>query len=204
MALSTYSDLQTAVANWLRRNDLAAAIPDFIALAEVRFSRELRLRSMETTATGTASGQTIAEPADLLKLQRLAITVSGAERELEYMSPKSIGRYAGYTSTPQFFTTMNQQIVLGPAADASYPYTIYYIAKVPALSSSNATNAILTNAPDVYLYAALLEAAPYLKDDARVTLWANAYQNAVQNLIQQDNEQQFPDTSLVVKSDVRL
>ena len=47
MALSTYSDLKTAIANFLARDDLTTQIPDFIRLAEARMSRELDTRSME-------------------------------------------------------------------------------------------------------------------------------------------------------------
>jgi hypothetical protein len=34
MAISTYSELQASIADWLNRTDLAAAFKDFIALAE--------------------------------------------------------------------------------------------------------------------------------------------------------------------------
>ena len=49
MAINTYSTLQTAVANWLDRDDLADRVPEFISLAEATFNRVLRIRSMETT-----------------------------------------------------------------------------------------------------------------------------------------------------------
>ena len=53
MAIGTYAELQTAVANWLDRGDLTDRIQEFIDLAEARINRNLRLRLMETTATGT-------------------------------------------------------------------------------------------------------------------------------------------------------
>jgi len=56
MAISTYSELQTAVANWLDRDDLTDRIPEFIALAEARFNRVLRLRSMESKQTASTIG----------------------------------------------------------------------------------------------------------------------------------------------------
>jgi len=58
MAISTYSELTTAVANWLDRDDLTLRIPEFIALAEAKFNRTLRLRSMEAKYTAdTVAGQ---------------------------------------------------------------------------------------------------------------------------------------------------
>ena len=46
MAINTYSTLQTAVANWLDRDDLTDRIPEFVSLAEATFNRTLRLRAM--------------------------------------------------------------------------------------------------------------------------------------------------------------
>ena len=44
MALATYSDLKTSIANWLDRSDLTDVIPDFIALAETRHKRDFKIR----------------------------------------------------------------------------------------------------------------------------------------------------------------
>ena len=49
MAISNYTELKTAVANWLDRDDLTDRIPEFIALAESRFNRLLRIRAMESS-----------------------------------------------------------------------------------------------------------------------------------------------------------
>ncbi len=46
MAISTYSDLKTTVANYLARSDLTSQIPDFITFAENRLRRDLRIRQM--------------------------------------------------------------------------------------------------------------------------------------------------------------
>ena len=47
MAIGTYSELQTAVANWLTRADLTSRIPEAIAMAEAEFNDTLRHRNME-------------------------------------------------------------------------------------------------------------------------------------------------------------
>ena len=43
MAIGTYAELKTAVANWLDRDDLTDRIPEFIALAEAKMNRNLRI-----------------------------------------------------------------------------------------------------------------------------------------------------------------
>lgn len=52
--ITNYADLQAAIANWLARADLTDQIPTFIALAEARLNRDLRLASMQVTRSGTA------------------------------------------------------------------------------------------------------------------------------------------------------
>ena len=39
MAISSYAELQTAIANFLARTGLNSVIPDFIQLAEARINR---------------------------------------------------------------------------------------------------------------------------------------------------------------------
>ena len=55
MAITTYSELQTAIANFLARDDLTSRIPEYIELAEARMSRELDTRSQEKRATAPSS-----------------------------------------------------------------------------------------------------------------------------------------------------
>ena len=50
ISFQDYAGLKAAVADWLGRDDLTGRIPDFIALAERRMARELRLRIMERRA----------------------------------------------------------------------------------------------------------------------------------------------------------
>ena len=71
MAISTYAELQTAIANFLARSDLTSQIPDFITLAEARMSRELETRSQEkrAQASTSASDEFISLPTDLRKIR---------------------------------------------------------------------------------------------------------------------------------------
>lgn len=61
------------------------------------------------------------------------------------------------------------------------------------LSAQNATNWILTDYPDVYLYGALMEAAPYLAEDERTGVWAQLYGAAVATLRGSVNNADFSD-----------
>ena len=155
MAISTYSELKTAIANFLARDDLTSVIPDFIQLAEATMSRELETRSQEkrATATLTADDEYIALPTDLrevreVKLNTTPITV------LTYYSPVALDQKfsSGGTGKPKGFSIVGDEMKLRPVPDSSYTAEIIYIGSITSLSDSNATNNILSRSPDAYLY----------------------------------------------------
>jgi hypothetical protein len=195
MAINSYSTLCDAVGRWLYRDDLTEIIPDFIALAESRINRDLRLRVMETSATGTLSGSTISLPSDFGIAQRLSIQADSGIIELRYVAPENISKFSFGTNLPQMYTIIGGQINVIPAPDGAYTYNLYYMTDIPHLSATQTTNWLILNAPDVYLYGSLLEAAPYLQDDARVPLWSQAYQEAVSSVQEVDDAARYPISS---------
>jgi hypothetical protein len=183
MALATYSDLKTSLADWLNRSDLTAVIPDFIALAEGVMSAQLDARPMESQATLTcvAANAYLALPSDMLEMRRLMVTSTTPQYVLKFMTPDALaGKYAyGYSSIPQSFTVIGSQIQLAPIPDSAYSLELTYQQRIPALSVSNTTNWLLTNFPNVYLYASLLQASPYLGNDARIAVWQRMFDDGV-------------------------
>ena len=179
MAITTYAELSTAVENWLSRADLTSRIPEFIALAEARFytgSTPIRLIGMQTRTTGTTASGAITLPADHLETMRLAVTSGGRMYALEYLSPDTFTQFEGQSGIPFYYTMMAGSIKTAPTNDVAYTHDYY---ARPAALSTTLTNSLLTNSPNVYLYGALLEATPFIKDDKRIPLWAQAYQDAV-------------------------
>jgi hypothetical protein len=83
---------------------------------------------------------------------------------------------------PKFFTVVGSEFRFVPTPDASYAAEIVYFARLNKLSVSVATNFLLTSSPDIYLYGSLLQAAPYLQDDARIQVWAALYERALSDL----------------------
>ena len=85
MSITTYTNLQSSVADWLLRDDLTAVIPSFISLAEANLNRDARHWRMEDRSTATLDSQYSAVPADFLEPIRLSIT-SGTTSELQIVS----------------------------------------------------------------------------------------------------------------------
>ena len=65
-----------------------------------------------------------------------------------------------------------------------------YRARIPALTDADPSNWLLTYSPDVILYAALMQSAPYLADDARVAVWGSMYQSGVEALNNESDQAQ--------------
>lgn len=200
MAISNYTELQTAVANWLDRDDLSARIPEFISLCEARFNRTLRIRAMETldesvdTVAGTS---TIALPSGYIQMRDIHL-IANPLVQLQYVTPEIYNRiYAGSSSgKPQVYTIIANNIKFGPTPDVVYDVSMLYYKKFDALSDSSPTNWVITNAPDVYLYGALLEAEPFLMNDQRIQLWATALTESMTKIQEQDQKDRHSGSAL--------
>ena len=191
MALTSYTELKTSIANYLNRSDLTSVIPDFITLAESKLNRILRLRVMQkrVSTNTTASDAFIDLPSDFLEMVQFFVD-SNPNAILDYVNPTEIelNNLKGSSGTPQQYTIMGNEIKLNPIPDSTYTLKLSYFGKIPALSNSNTTNYILSNYPQVYLYGALVEAQPYIINDERLPTWLTLYNEAVQ-LINRDDEQ---------------
>ena len=185
MALSTYAELKTSIGDWLNRSDLSATIPDFISLAEAQIERTLRTRQMIVRANASFDQQYGALPADFLEAKSLKLTSTNPPTPLSFLTIDLLDEQSSsYTASgkPKFFGVVGNQLRILPTPDGTYTTELTYFAKLTKLSSSVTTNWLLTSSPDIYLYGALLQAAPYLQDDARIQTWATLYERALNDL----------------------
>ena len=202
MAIGTFAELKTAAANWLDRSDLTDRIPEFIALAEARFNRILRIRDMETvsTAISTVGGtREYSLPTGFVQMKEFHLSTDPIT-PLSYITPEMMSRmWAGSTTgKPQVFTIIADNVRLGPSPDAVYTTSMLYYKTFTALSDSSTTSDMLTNNPDVYLYGTLLEAEPFIMNDERVPLWLAAFEKAVSDIQNQDNKDRHSGSQLRV------
>ena len=170
MSISTYAELQTAVSNWLKRSDLSSYAPDLIMLGEKWIFRHARTRDMETALSVTISSGTASVPADFVALKHARLSGSPYRglrvRPAEWIYSQYPNRSAG--EVPSFIAIEGASFVFGPAP-GDYTIVGTYYKRLTVVSSS--ANALFTNNPDLYLFAALAESVAFLKDDARIPLW---------------------------------
>lgn len=166
MALDSYENLQTAVANWMHRKNLTGDIPDFITLAEARIKAklEIRLQSVTGTVSATLGSPNAAVPAGLINVRSMSIP--NVQPAIKYVSPDMYQSLFsdGRSASPYNYTIIGDQFYFGPIPDAGYSVTIVYESTVPALSDSQTSNIVLEKWPNVYLWGSLKEAANFSRD----------------------------------------
>ena len=195
MALDgTYAGLMASVADFLNRADLTAAIPDFIALAEAQIGRRLvmdgpvRRMMARSDATPSIATEFVQVPNDFMGVRSFYLT-ENTIRQLQFCTPEEIVQRKNNTSQltgcPKVFSVVGGEFQFFPAPVQSYPAELTYWQRIPSLATAGA-NWLLTLHPDAYLYGALLQSAPYLKDDNRISIWATALQTILADIVGAD------------------
>lgn len=207
MAITTYAELLTAVENWLARSNLTARIPEFIALAEAKLNRELRCMQMERRSTATVDTTSdepefVSLPGDFQTMRRIRLSGVAGKPRLSFVSQQQADllrtSYDNTSGQPAYFTVFGDEIELIPTPGEDYEIEMVYRSFLPALGDDQASNWLLALAPDAYLYGALLESAPYIKDDARISVWGLGFSNAVDSLNRLSAEQSLASAPMAV------
>ena len=204
MALTTYTELKASIADFLNRDDLTAVIPDFITLAESQINRDIRHWKMEARSSGQQTGgdEYMQIPADWVESIRLHLTGTGTS-VVNLISRDAMAdkreRNDDTSGTVMYYTHADGQFQLYPPPSADTDFELLYIQKLDALSGSNADNWLLLEAPDVYLYGALIHSAPYLVEDGRVAMWAQMYSASVARLNEASESARFSGSGLRLK-----
>jgi hypothetical protein len=185
MAITTYAELQTAVADFLNRDDLTSAIPTFISLAETQMQREIRHHKMMQRSEAEIDSRYFGLPPEWLETVRFHVAGDRTYRlELTSMDDMLQLRQANadLSGRPTHFAHIGEQLEVYPTPDGTYDVELLYYEKIPALSESNTSNWLLADHPDAYLYGALMQSAPYLSEDARMQVWSTLYAGAVASI----------------------
>lgn len=161
----SYSTLQSDIAEYMHRSDLTAKIPTFISVAESSMFRELHIKDLQVSVTGSTTGAYVTLPTDFGSVVRITVTYGGMERTLDYKAQAETP--TATSASPGFYSFENDKLVIW-GAGTGQPYTLYYTPSLQALSVSNTTNWLLENAHDLYLYSSCLEAAKNIRDDNEV------------------------------------
>jgi len=182
------------------------AVPSFVSLGEGEINLDLRARCMVQRAVQTVDAPLLPLPCDYLealdiRLGDMADAYGG--RELRYQPRREMGdlraagaagswayvdpRSSAYTigGGPQYYSIVGDQLEIWPFAAPPVPpqagWPVYsiemsYYARQELGPDPADTTAVLTAYPAAYLYAALVQSAPFLREDGRLQTWTALYQ----------------------------
>lgn len=187
MALDSYTNLKAAIADWLNRTDLATQIPDFISLAEAKMKRKIRKWTV-LNSSFSITGAAVAAPADLSVPRSIRLDSGSPMQDkalrmgtIEILNDRK-ARSAGVAGRPDTVAFINGVFYFAPEPDQTYTAELFYFSTLTPLSASVASNSVLVEAPDAYLFGALTYSAPYLEHDERIQVWQQNFEEAIEQL----------------------
>lgn len=193
--ITNYATLQTAVGDYLARSDLTSWLPNFVQNWEERFYRDSKNWAswMESALNVAISGGVAAVPAGYLGL-KIAYISGQTSLPLKRVSLAQLyARYprSGGSGTAAYIARNAGNFEFGPIAEDGTLVGTYYVKQTNLRTDSDGSNWLTLNAPDLALYGALLEAEPFLKNDARIEVWRVFYADALAAYRSQFKEEEY-------------
>lgn len=177
----------TDFAGWIERVKKWLDVPDLdddvfgycLDSANERLNRDLNSQWMEDSYEYTVVDP--AEPIDLTSeipnFNRMRLVTVRGQKPLvavalnEYRAEK----IDNTDTTPRIYCVSGMNLYIWPLPAVDDVIDIDFFEKVPALSDDRDENTFSKRHPDALLYAALLEATPFLTEDERLETWAVFY-----------------------------
>jgi len=198
----TYNSLLNDLRVYLERGATLATdptvydqLPSLINLAERRLARELKVQGTETVVSSTMTiGLAVYPKPDRWRetvSMRIGtgsgynVTKEVFPRAYEYM--RLFWPNQTTTGEPRFYADYNySNWFIAPTPSVAYPYEIIYYELPALLDDTNQTNWYTEYAPDALLYASLMEAAPFLKNNEQVKVWEGFLGRAISSINGED------------------
>jgi len=190
----TYDSLVLDIQQYLERIDAAtlAKIPLFIMLCEQKLAADIKFLGNLTVnaSTMTIGANVIDKPARWRKTVSMNITVAGERQPVLLRKYEYLREYwpnATTTGVPKFYCDYDYtHWLVAPTPALAYDFEVLYYERAQPLDSSNQTNWFTQYSPQAMLYGSLLQAMPYLKNDARLPMWKAEYDEIVRVLKGED------------------
>lgn len=190
----TYDSLLTDVELYAERSDadFVAQIPRFVMMAENRIASEVRGLGLQRYATGTMTlgDPILPKPNRWRETVSINITTSSGRvflQERTYDYCRAFWPDITQQGEPRYYANYGYEhlFVVG-SPSAAYPFELAYYERPEPLSESNQTSWTTQYAPQLLLYATLLEAQPFLKNPEKAKEFMELYNMAKQAVGQED------------------
>lgn len=189
MSITTYSELKTAIVDWMHRTDMTSYLDTFIDNAEADMNRELRMSEMESSTAVAVTTADLSLPDGFMEMRE--IHVSGSpDTVVEYATPYQLERMkTGETGKPRYYTITGDAIELYPYG--SYTIDMTYYKSITPLDDTNTSNFVLTSHPSVYLHGCLLQACIWSRDVDGASVHGQEFNRLLESLNKTSKRRKF-------------
>ena len=187
----TYDSLVNDISGYAERTDnpFTTQIPRFIMMAENRLASEVRGLGLQKYVTGNLAGNTMPKPERWRETVSFNITTTTGRK---FLQPRTYDYCRAFApdptkqDVPRYYADYEyEHFLVVPTPDQQYAFELAYYERPQPLGDSNQTNWLTQYAPQLLLYAALLEAQPYLKRSERIAEFQGLYDRALQGIAQE-------------------
>lgn len=187
MAISTYAQLQAAVAAWAHRTNLTSTIIDCIALCEAELNDRLLLKNMEfdEPLTLIPNQNYVALPAGFVSPIAAWIVIDTERTPLNFLLPEELS-YKSDSSIPRYCAVDGENLRFDCPSDSAYGAFLRCV-KASNLSDLNTTNYLLTKRPDVYLFGTLKQFALFTRDNEDMAKYSGLMEQSIAGLKAAEN-----------------
>lgn len=202
MTATTYNTLVNDIITYCERSDepFLSQVPRFITLAEFRIASENKPFGFLRVVSGSLEGGVFPKPIRWRKTKSLSITVDGKkaflfDRGYEYCV--SYWPDDSKVDVPEYYCDYDyEHYLVVPTPIKQYPLEIQYYEMPVPLSLDNQTNWTTRYAPELLLYAAMMEAMPFLKTPERIPEWQGLYDRAMGAINKEDQSRVTDDATV--------
>lgn len=199
-----YGELKTLISGYAHRSDLEGNIPTFVTLATARIGRDVNDPSLTVRATyvADADDQFIILPADVRQITDVyMVTASG---RLAVMPRTALQMSALYEQQNEegamVYCLRGAEMEVVPSLAAGSALEINYRSSLAQFVDDADTNSILSKYPNIYVYASMMELAPFIQGEERLAVWQGLYNEEVRRINEEAEDYEMSGAPLQIIS----
>ena len=202
----TYQSLIEDVKIYSERTDqpFVSQIPRFVMLAENRLASEVRGLGSQKYVTGTLNSATFAKPERWRETISFNITTADGRKFLlprTYDYCRAFWPNQAQAGEPRYYADYEyEHFLVVPTPDQEYEFELAYYERPEPLGEAHNVSWFTQYAPQMLLYATLLEAQPFLKRPERIAEFQSLYDRALQGLAQETSRRISADRAATSRS----
>ncbi len=180
-----------------RENDaqLVTSMSNLIKMAEASLNQRLKVQAREEAVTLSVIAQDVALPDDYRSIVSLTSMAPAPALggEVYFVSAAQLyeqRRNSGAAYVVNEYSISGSTLLLSGPFDAAAPaeYILTYYKNIPSFEETG-SSFLIDNYLDLFTFAVLKQAAPYLREDERLKGWQDLYMEALNEALDEDAAQ---------------